>query len=299
MDTEGTRLLICDEPHALVTDARSAAIASFSNARKYALGATLTGRFDKKDRLLIGLFGPVLSSVSYEQAVRWKAISPLKVVMIDVPFSMDDVPGENPRRSTVIKMMLGQSMRMVKILRQMFERAIPPHWQTMVFIEDEKQADFLFDKVFEGEGVIAMAKKMKDKERKEKTAAIASGKFLRVLASKIYIQGLTFPGLKILINMVAAGAGTGSIQKPGRLLQILPGKHYGVLVDILFRCTDRYQDNREEPPYDQIVALCHSRMALYREIGYDIEVVNNVRRLREIIMDSHDEQQGEGGGDIP
>lgn len=138
-------------------------------------------------------------------------------------------------------------------------------------------------------GTIAMAKRLKEKERKKLTRDIAEGKYLRVLPSNIYVQGLTFPDLKVVINASGGGANTTAIQKPGRLLQKRPGKKYGVMVDFQYVCTDYEKDNRKSPPYMQIIGESKARLNAYREIGYDIVEARGINHAREVILGAYED----------
>lgn len=287
MDADDTDLLIIDEPHAVVADERLPKLAAFTRCRKYGFGATLTGRFDKKDRLIEGMIGPVITNITYREAVAQEAIAPLKVIMIKVPFSKDVLPGPRVERRTVYKRLLTQSSKMTKLVKKIVDKVVPPDWQVMAFIMDEKQADFYMAEAFPSHGTIAMAKKMKPAERKDITGRIASGELVRVLASNIYVQGITFPDLKVVINLAGGGANTTAIQKPGRLLQRRPGKNYGTMIDFIFECRDKEHDDRKVPPYAGIVGESWARHKAYADIGYDIEFVDTAEQAAEIVRRSY------------
>ncbi len=281
-DPDDTDLVIVDEPHAVVSDERILEFAKFTRARKYGFGATLNGRFDKKDPLIECLIGPVLVNTTYRQAVAEGAISPLKMLLIKIPFSKDSVSGKSLSRDKVYELLLTQSPRMSRLVKTLVDDVIPEKWQTMAFIKDEKQADFYLDRSMPPEGTVAMAKKLSDKERDIMTKGIAAGDILRVIASNIYVQGITFPDLKVVINLAGGGANTTSIQKPGRLLQTRPDKNYGVMFDFIFECTDKDMDERPNPPYAGIIAECWARHKVYKDIGYDVQFVDG-KTAREIV----------------
>lgn len=332
MDPGFTDLLILDEPHASVSAERKPKVELFSRSRKYGFGATLNGRSDKKDRLIEGLIGPVISNVSYLEGVAMEAISPLKVIFIKIPFSKDTIPGNYADRDIVYQRLLTRSTRTAALVRKIMQELIPDHWQTMAFIQNEKQALFYLEhtilpagtwlpegmvytnpgglepieapeagvefdyidrekylaRVAREHGTIAMAKRMGAKERREVTQGIVDGTIWRVIASNIYVQGLTFPDLKVVVNLAGGGANTTAIQKPGRLLQLRPNKNYGVMVDFMFECSDSELEIRKNPPYSGVVGECHRRYQAYKEIGYDIEFVDDSSRAREIILGAYD-----------
>jgi len=289
MDPDATELLIIDEPHAVVSAERMPKVTAFVRARKYGFGATLKGRFDKKDRLIEGIIGPVISNVTYREAVAWGAIAPLKVIFVKIPFSKDTVPGRMVDRAVVYQRLLTESSRTAALVKKIVDEVIPQDWQTMAFIRDEKQAEFYLEHAMPPWGTIAMAKRMTDKERDSVTRRIADGSIIRVLASNIYVQGLTFPDLKVVVNLAGGGANTTAIQKPGRLLQCRPGKNYGVMVDFMFECRDAEQETRSNPPYSGIIGECWARHKAYEEIGYDIEFVATSERAREIVLGAYEQ----------
>jgi len=288
MDPDITGLMLLDEPHALVSTKRIPKVAAFYRSRKYGFGATLKGRFDKKDRLIEGLIGPIIANVTYEEAVDAGMISPLKVLMVKVPFSKDTVPGQRVDRATVYKRLLTQSSKMAKIVTEILANHIPDNWQTMAFIQDEKQANYYMENAFPSSGTIAMAKLLSNKARHELTEGIANGDYWRVLASNIYVQGVTFPDLKVVINLAGGGANTTAIQKPGRLLQTRPHKNYGVMIDIVFECTDQKEDSRKNPPYAGVVGECWARHKAYVDIGYDVIFIDDLAEIRPIVDGSYE-----------
>jgi len=273
----------------VVSDERMPKVTAFVRARKYGFGATLKGRFDKKDRLIEGIIGPVISNVTYREAVAWGAIAPLKVIFVKIPFSKDTVPGRMVDRAVVYQRLLTESSRTAALVKKIVDEVIPQDWQTMAFIRDEKQAEFYLEHAMPPWGTIAMAKRMTDKERDSVTRRIADGSIIRVLASNIYVQGLTFPDLKVVVNLAGGGANTTAIQKPGRLLQCRPGKNYGVMVDFMFECRDAEQETRSNPPYSGIIGECWARHKAYEEIGYDIEFVATSERAREIVLGAYEQ----------
>jgi len=284
-DANDTDLLLIDEPHACVTDSRIPKIVAFHKARKIGFGATLKGRYDKRDKLIEAIIGPVIANRTYTEAVAEGAISPLKVIFLKVKFRAESVTAGT--YDNVVKQMLTTSTRLGKAVEKV-NALVPDDWQTMLFIRDEKQADF-FMQFLPEDSAIAMAKKLKVKERDELTARLYDGEVCRCLASKIYIQGVTFPELRVLVNLAGGGANTGAIQKPGRLLQIAPGKNYGIMVDIMFECENPEDDTRKNPLYKAMIGESWARHKAYEEIGYDVMVTDDVNKLTELVKGAYDE----------
>lgn len=287
-DPSKVQLLVADEPHALVTPTRLDALRDFYQARKYGFGATLNGRFDKADAKITAYFGPVLSNVTYRQGVEMGAVARLKVLFMKVKFSKDTVPGNWNNRDIVMQRLLLRSTNTAALVRRIIHEAIPPEMQMMAFIVDEKQGNFYLEHAMPKDGTLVMAKLLKPKEQDRVTGEIAAGEYMRVLASNMYVQGVTFPDLQVVLNLAGGGGNTTAIQKPGRLLQRQPGKNYGVLIDLMFECKDAEMDNRRNPPYQSIIGECWARQKAYKEIGYEIEYIDTIEELAEKVRASRD-----------
>lgn len=285
-DPAKIQLLIADEPHALVTPTRLDALRDFYQARKYGFGATLNGRFDKADAKITAYFGSVLSNVSYLDAVEMGAVSRLKVLFLRVKFSKDTIPGNWNNRDIVMQRLLLKSANTAALIKRVMHEAIPDDFQTMAFIVDENQGNFYLEHAMPAEGNLVMAKLLKPKDQDRVTSEIAAGVYKRVLASNMYVQGITFPDLQVVVNLAGGGGNTTAIQKPGRLLQRQPGKNYGVLIDLMFECRDSDMEHRRNPPYQCIIGECWARQKAYKEIGYEIEYIDTIEELAERVRES-------------
>jgi superfamily II DNA or RNA helicase len=136
LDPGPVRLVVVDEPHAIVSEGRADHLPKFAYARKYAVGATLKGRYDGRDFLLEGLFGPVLANRTYREAVAEGAICPIKVVMV-----RKVIPREMGDRTKMMKKHVLESEWMARLCRRLSTELIPQDAQTLFFIKQEKQAE--------------------------------------------------------------------------------------------------------------------------------------------------------------
>lgn len=273
-DTGLTRLLLIDEPHTAVTASRIGSINAFSKSRRLGFGATLTGRYDQRDRLITALIGPLLAEISYVEAVNEGAVAPLVVFMLKIP--LEPTPGD---RNAAHNRLLYLNDRMAGIVSKISREIIPADWQTLMFIKNEKQAEFY--KSFIGEeGTIAMAKRLKPKDRDALQKLMVEDKVKRCLASDIYAQGVTFNHVRALFNLCGGGATTQTIQKPGRVVEVRPGKRNGVLFDFMF-------EPRENESYDNLPGCSalfresKARIKAYKDKGYDVVEVEGFKELRE------------------
>lgn len=264
-----TRLLLIDEPHAAVTEGRLPLIAAFVNARKIGFGATLDGRFDNRDRMLVGTVGPVLANRTFKEAVDEGAICPITCIL----YVMPETNVFYSNRDTAYKTLLYQNPKVAAIIDRLGNKVIPPDWQSMFFIKNEKQADYM--KKYVGvDGVVAMAKKLGVAERRELFERMANGEVLRCLASDIYAQGVTFSDIRVVVNLAGGGPYTNAIQKPGRLAEVRPGKKCGILVDFVFPFPSSNRNGATALAIDS-----SKRFKLYQERGYDVVFVKSPEEL--------------------
>ena len=277
-DPGSTELLLADEPHALVTSTRLGVIDGFLKARRYGYGATLKGRFDGRDKLITGIFGPVLAERTYLEAVEEGAICPLNIIM----FQIELTPHSLYNRDTAYNELLFQNQEMANLLRRICEEVVPADWQTMIFIKNEAQADMYLETIGT-EHTIAMAKKMTKKEREEVNARMKANEIKRCLCTDIYVQGVTFSDARVLINCEAGGNNTTAIQKPGRLAEIRPGKKCGIIIDFEFiRASGYTAKDYEGDQTGALIADSRNRVQAYEEKGYGIYRARTVEETKQI-----------------
>ena len=270
-DTQACRMLLVDEPHACVTATRLPELAKFDKARKYGFGATLKGRFDQRDILIEALLGPVLAERTFKEAVEEGAVCPLIVFMLVVPLPTVQLND----RDQAYKHALFKSERIAKLVKFICHDLLPKDWQTLIFIKNEAQAEFFLDWVGE-EGTIAMAKRLTKKERETLMVDMCSDNIKRCIASEIYAQGVTFNHVRALINLSGGGANTSTIQKPGRLAEIRPGKKCGVVFDFFFNIGAASGAGAFSLRQESL-----ARARAYEEKGYKIIYLDSFNELKD------------------
>ena len=275
------RLLLVDESHAMAAPSRTPVLADFSRARRIGFGATLKGRSDGRDPMTTGLFGPVLAEVTYKEAVAEGAICPLEVLFLDVEYMPKPKKVHRDHNATYEDVLYLNDIVAEKI-RQISNEIIHPDLQTLIFIRTEKQAEYLRD-VIGRDITVAMAKNMNATEREEVAQLLRNNIIKRCLCSKIYVQGVTFNDVRVLINAEGGGYNTSAIQKPGRLAEIRPGKKCGIMIDLFFkpmpginlRSPVLSQSYWDDPWKDS-----QNRETAFKEIGYNIKHCKDIATLR-------------------
>ena len=288
-DLLGTKLLLIDEPHAAVTGTRAPFLSRFASARKLGYGATLSGRFDQADILIRAAIGPVLVNRTYTEAVAEGAIAPIEVVLLKVkvrPFSCGS-------RDHAYNAMVHRSQEFHQLVAKIAREAIPPSWQTLIFIKNSHQAEGIFQEI--PEGTIAMAKLLTTKERAAVTERVKSGEIRRCIASDIYSQGVTFHDVRAMINAGGGGGSIGCIQKPGRLAEIRPGKKCGVVIDVIWEIDSNdfgglgQEDllssfpNPTQNEWRAVVRDSWSRHKVYQEKGYHVTYHDSVDSIKQFV----------------
>ena len=85
LEAEDVGVLIVDEMHAASSDTRSQELLRFTKARVWGVSATPDGRFDGKDTVAEGIFGPIVARFTYQDGVKAGCLVPVKVYWIDAP----------------------------------------------------------------------------------------------------------------------------------------------------------------------------------------------------------------------
>jgi superfamily II DNA or RNA helicase len=259
LDASKFRLVLIDEPHMIATDTRSAMIARFDQARKYGFTATPSGRFDGRDILIEALIGPVLVEKTYREAVAEGAILQIVAIMLKTEYGACGAV----MRNACYRRLVWENDYVAAMLRDFSNNVVPPEWQTIVFIDNEKQARFLKQRIPDAE--IAMDKVMTGAERDDLFDRLVNDEVKRCLASNILSTGVTMPDLRVIVMAAGGGGNITAIQKPGRLAQIMPGKKYGYVVDIAPHPEYGYKPEEGEA---QVWFDAMARQRAYEEKGY-------------------------------
>lgn len=272
-------LLLVDEPHAFATPLRVERIERFNKARRIGFGATLEGRSDGRDKLIVGLFGPILAQRTYKEAVAEGAICPLEIIFFDIELS----PSTWKKRVTAYKHMFFQNRTIGNLIKRICDEVIPEEMQTLIFIKNEDQANFLQD-IIGHDTCVAMAKTMSNERREEVTSLLRNNIIKRCLCSRIYVQGVTFSDVRFLINAEAGGNNTSAIQKPGRLAEIRPGKKCGIIIDFFFKPVPGVDLNSHyKSGWSALCKESNSRNTAYKKKGYGITHVSSIEELKQLI----------------
>lgn len=260
-----TELMLVDEPHMSVTNSRVGVLHGLHRARRIGYGATVEERYDNRGMVIRGLLGPVLAEKTFREAVEEGAIAPMRAFIL-----RKQVTSTTGDRTTAYRRELLGSGSVARTVSQICREVLPPDWQTILFIADAQQADFYLDAL--GGGTIAMAKRMTNTERKELMGMMVRDEVKRCLATAIYATGVTFNHVRAVFNLAGGGPYAATLQKPGRVAEVRPGKRCGVMFDFLFEA--------EGGGYSPLVRDAANRIEMYEQKGYDVTYINNMAELK-------------------
>jgi len=269
LDLESIRLLICDEIHALPSPSRQDILLDMPLAMKIGMTASMTGRFDQRDYLLEGLFGPVLAHRTYTEATQEKAVEQITAIMIDWPVAVSAADARYMDRDAAMPF-VQQSEKMARCVRWLANEMLPADWQTLFFIQTEAHANFLLDAIG-SETAVAMAKLLTTKQRKILTEKVRHNHISRAICSNIFVQGVTFHDIMALVNCALGGASTTTIQKPGRLAEVREEKIGALMIDFYVRPADKVTESASG--IMQLWRESQARQKSYEDTGYITKVV--------------------------
>jgi len=273
LDHGRVKFVIVDEPHALVTENRYESFLPLMHARKISLGATLDGRFDGRDILMTGLLGSVLSKVTFKEACTLGAICPIVVIGIRYRLPHKKVKTKNQAR----KRFLFENEEVRDMIAYISNKIIPPSWQTMTFISNEAQGEFLRDTI-EGQTLI-MAKRCTKIVRSIYNGMMQASTVTRALVTKMYAQGVTFSHARVMINAEPGGASISAVQKAGRLAEVRPHKRCGVVFEIFYDTPPHLNlddINSGQYMWTSLIRDSRAKMAMYQKLGYEVHVVESL-----------------------
>ena len=252
--TENVDLLICDECHDVGDTQAAETISQFWFARKFGFSASPV-RTDGSAIVMESLFGPVILSMSYSEAVSAGMVTPMKYVMLPCNWcpgfllsgsTLSDVTlkkyayWHNIARNKEIKKLMydikecsdAQVLIMVSTLQHAIELHLLMPWLVVAYYgsTDMEELRKAFPKNRYPNldlGKYKMTAKQLDITRN----AFAKGTLKWVVSTYVFRQGVNFSHLKVLVRADGTTTEVAGIQIPGRLSRLDEGKEWAYLVD--------------------------------------------------------------------
>lgn len=246
-------IVLLDECHELVAPSYAQKIGRYRSARVFGFTATPEGRHDGRDIEMEAMCGPVLYTMSYQEAQAGGRVVPISVEWMKIE-SGPSVSGldpvnrdrygiwQNDYRNQMIAARArkigtaDQTLIMVKTIDHIVRlKALLPDY-TIVYAADgmdlERIAGYVGDGFLSAQEPVMTAKRMKDLRKQ-----FADGTLKKVISNYVWSTGVNFRHLSVLIRGDGAGSQIRDGQIPGRICRRIPGvKESALLID----CWDEF-----------------------------------------------------------
>jgi len=249
IDPTKVDVVLADEHHEMGTDNFLAKFAEFRRSRMYGLSANVGDRTDGSDFELEGLFGDVLTELTYEEGVSNNMIVPIEVEWISVKLLRNPVAGmtgisvkkygiwANSERNEMIAEVAKKYVdEQVLITVETVEHAcrlkqlLPDY--TLCYSVSAGSAETV--SVMRSSGVLESPEPNMTAERMFNLKRdFELGIERKVIATTVWNRGVNFHQLQVLIRADGASSSVADTQIPGRLSRLSSGKSQGKLIDFL------------------------------------------------------------------
>lgn len=276
IDPETVGILIVDEMHSSASVARSDRITAFRKAAKWGVSATPTGRFDGGDKVMEGLYGPIVAKFTYQDGVAAGALVPVTVVWLEAPEPICGMKVYNDyvKRETKVKKGSTSNDDFCKLAAEVI-RSVPGDMQVLGMMQYVDQMQLVHRYCPEVGCVHAITSKSKiaqypgmtevsPKERKRLYDEFRDGNIHAMLATHVWSTGVDFKNLSVVVNI---GGGASDIlvkQVVGRASRKTDGKDHAYLVD--FRHTWDVDSEGKPGP---LLSMDNSRRKSYKTLGFE------------------------------
>lgn len=276
-------LLVGDECHALVSESFRMILKEFKRAKFIGMTASPTGRSDNGDSLIEAIFGPVIATVDYGEAVTDGNIVPLKVWTFECRKGPDvtgidrkdlkDRAGlwNNRDRNLLVVDAVNAAFKeygedaQILIMVDKTEHAfrlqqLMPDFTVVTGDLDADRAQEL-----QKQGALIPGQRLcTPKDRKRYKKEFSAGKLKRVIATFVWSKGVNFQDLNVLVRADGLGSSIQSTQVPGRLSRLGTNKQktHGLLIDFI----DSFSSD--------LFGRSMSRLRVYKQHGWKIEKIS-------------------------
>lgn len=242
-------ILLGDECHELAAPSYASILGRYTRARMFGFSATPTGRSDGRDIEVEALFGPILYTMPYQEAVAAGRVVPITVEWLRVKRGPEVGHINNP--SYKEKYGIWQNADRNKMIADRAKQ-FDPDEQVVVMVKTIEHAvrlkqllpDFTLCYAAKGmtperiEGYVSSGMLSKDeplmtKDRlRELRKQFAAGTLKKVISNYVWSTGVNFRNLAVLIRADAAASEIKAGQIPGRICRRVAGmKESAILID--------------------------------------------------------------------
>lgn len=299
LNAEDVGVLIVDEMHTAASDTRSEELLRFTKARFWGVSATPDGRFDGKDTVAEGIFGPVVAKFSYQDGVKAGCLVPVKVFWIDAPephigmtnyerYKTRDqrykwgVHNNRPLNRMIGRIFAGlpkelQALGMLQFTRhmeQVMRGCADAHTDPM-----PEQCHAGTDPAEFPSSTFWHVRAISPKGRKDIYERMKNGEIRQAVSTHVWKQGVNFADLRVVLNLGGGGSEIVAKQVPGRASRRIEGKDCAYIIE--FR---HHWDTVRSPKTGREVAGPVfrddvARMKIYTSLGFEQITLENERGL--------------------
>jgi superfamily II DNA or RNA helicase len=292
VDADDVGVMIADEVHSAASEGRAEKLSAMSKAVRFGMSATPTGRFDGRDKVTEGLFGPVIYTRTYKEGVDDGALVPIRVFWIRLPEpsrGLDKYLAYKQRESRYRHGMYRDPVVQQTIAGLMHR--IPEEMQSLCIMRHTEQLNFLAPlcpdiEYVHGEtsesslqrakrhNITAIAKKA----REELYDKMRDGELRKIFSTWVYKQGVNFPELAVIVNAGGGGSDIVARQIPGRESRLIEGKHESYLIDF-WHDWDLAKDKSGKLRPGPLLGDDKSREKAYTQLGFDQQWLSSIDDL--------------------
>ena len=298
LDADDVGVLIVDEMHAAASDTRAQELLRFAKARVWGVSATPDGRFDGKDVVAEGIFGPVVATFSYADGVKAGCLVPVKVYWVAAP--EPNIGLENYARYKTREQRYKWGVHNNRPLNDMAGRVfagIPDELQALGMLQFTRHMEQVL------RGCAGTGRPLPDqchagtdpaefpassfrhvhaisaKERKAIYARMKSGEIRKAVSTHVWKQGVDFADLRVVINLGGGGSEIVSKQVPGRASRKVDGKGCAYIVEFSHAWDTVKSPKTGRPVMGPIARDDAARARIYDELGFEQIHIANEREL--------------------
>ena len=248
---ERADIVLYDEVHEAAAPSYSVELSKYQHARMFGFTATPEGRFDGAHHKLEGLFGPKIFEMTYQEAVSYELVLPVKVEWIDV--RIENNPCEFKREVAKERAGIWRNNYRNELIAEK-AKEFSDNDQVLILVRTLEHAVFLkqhlsnfklcYDKM-DSEVYAGLVKKglldsldepiMTPAARDKMSKDFEAGTLKKVIATDVWSTGVDFPQLSVLIRADARASEIMDIQAPGRVVRRhdASGKDHGLVIDCM------------------------------------------------------------------
>jgi len=268
------QILLYDEVHGAAAPERAAKLAAVAFANMYGFSASPTGRLDKREPVIEGLFGPVIYRMSYLEAKDSGLVSNIVVHLYELHGVHRNYDTHWRRQLFGIVRNEARNQFIAKVAQRYGDKT------QVIMAQDNLEHVFRLHQLLPTHVPVYAAKSMTPKRWKQLkrlglipegyhslypgqefqlAEQFRQGEIRKVICTSVWNEGIDLPNLEVLIRADGLPGKIQSVQIPGRVARKTDEKTEGIIVDFI--------DNFGRA----FLQRSKTRIANYRASGYQIE----------------------------